>query len=147
MKNENTLINNIVKLYRNSHLFIVPRLEKYEIGKGQWYFLNKLFFDKEGYSQEELSKELVVDKAHTARAMKYLEEKNYVYSKKDENDGRKKNIYLTDKSKNIKDDYCQIYRDLNDMLLDGFSKEERKKLEEYLERMEKNIDKYINRKE
>lgn len=145
MKKIDSISSYIVKIYRNSLLDIIPKLEKFHIGKGQWYFLNRLLFEGDGISQEELSRDLVVDKAHTARAIKYLEEKGLVYSTIDSADRRKKNIFVTEKAEEIKKEYEKIFINLNENLAKDFTEEEINLLKELLKRIENNITEQVNK--
>ena len=113
MKKSQSLIKAIFDIYRISQGYIAPRAAKYDISKGQWYFLNKLLLDHDGISQEELSDEMNVDSAHTTRAIKKMEESGLIFRKTDDQDARKKNVYVTKKAMSIKDDYQDIYDSLN----------------------------------
>lgn len=144
MATKNSISRRIVKIYRSSLIDIIPQLEKFHIGKGQWYYLNRLLFEGDGISQEELSRDLVVDKAHTARAIKILEEKDLVYCKIDPKDRRKKNVFVTEKALEIKDEYYKIFEDLNKKLTKDFTDEERKQLKDFLYRIENNITQFVN---
>lgn len=144
MKRKKSLIRLISNIYRNSQAYIVPNIAEYDIGRGQWYFLNKLLLDRDGMSQEELSKEMVVDSSHTTRAIKDLEKKGYVYREKDPNDNRKNNVFVTEKALDIKDEYHNIYRQLNGILIKGFTNEEKETLTSLLFKMEDNIKSYID---
>lgn len=143
MKRQKSLIRLILSIYRTSQMHIIPNVSEYDIGRGQWYFLNKLLLEEDGISQEELSREMVVDSAHTARAIKILEEKGFVYREKDSKDARKKNIFITDKSLKIKEDYHNIYKDLNKILVKDFTSEEIELVMSLLFRMENNIKSYV----
>lgn len=143
MKKQKSLIKAILDIYRTSQAYITPRASKYGIGRGQWYFLNRLLLEEDGISQEELSKEMVVDSAHTTRAIKFLEESGFVYRKKDPYDARKKNIYVTNKSIEIKDDYHMLYKNLNKILVKDFLPEEIELVRSLLYRMRDNIKSYI----
>ena len=68
----------ISQLYRRGGIFITKRMEKYNIGQGQFMFLLELYIE-DGRNQEELSKVLKIDKGTTARAIKKLEEEGYSY--------------------------------------------------------------------
>lgn len=147
MKRQKSLIRLILSIYRTSQIHIIPNISQYDIGRGQWYFLNKLLLEEDGISQEELSREMVVDSAHTARAIKILEEKGFVYRQQDPKDGRKKNIFITDKSLKIKEGYHGIYKDLNKILVKDFTSEEIELVMSLLFRMEDNIKSYVENPE
>lgn len=143
MKEKRSLIRQVLNIYRSSLLYIMPRISKYGIGRGQWYFLNKLLFEKDGLTQEELSRELVVDSAHTARAVKFLEDKGLICRETNHEDARKKNIFVTKKAQAIKEDYHRLFKDLNALLMEGFTPEEVDLALNFLTRIDNNAKKYL----
>ncbi len=147
MEKSNSLIRTILDLYRKSLAYISPKAAEYGIGRGQWYFFNRLLLEHDGISQEQLSEELYVDKAHTARAIKKLEEDGFVRRMPDEEDGRKKNVYITEKSVALKDDYQKIYKELNQVLIKGFTSEEADLAYSFLDRMRENINLYMKKQD
>lgn len=139
-----SFIKIILEIYRMSQNYITPKASKYGITRGQWYFFNRLLFNQDGISQEQLSEEMYVNSAHTSRAIKSLEDKGFVYREKDTEDERKKNIYVTEKSKEIKDEYHNIYKELNKILVRDFTDEEIELCRSFLHRMRDNISLYID---
>lgn len=83
-------------LYRQFQNYINNNTKELGIGASEYIFLMEMY-DKNNMSQEELSKSLIVDKAATARAIKSLEEKEYVFRVKDEKDKRTNRLKLTKK--------------------------------------------------
>ena len=83
-------------LYRQFQTYINNNIKDLGIGASEYIFLMEMY-EKDNVSQEELSKSLIVDKAATARAIKSLEEKEYIFRIKDENDKRTNRIKLTKK--------------------------------------------------
>lgn len=147
MKKYRSLVRTIVEIYRNSLAYISPKAAGYGIGRGQWYFFNRLLLEHDGITQEQLSEELFIDKAHTARAIKKLEEDGFVRRKPDPEDGRKKNVFITEKSIAFKDEYHKIYKKLNGILVEGFTAEEVELVSSLLVRMGKNITTYMKNQE
>lgn len=145
MKRKKSLIKAILDIYRISQAYITPRASKYGISRGQWYFFNRLLLDHDGISQEQLSDEMNVDSAHTTRAIKKLEESGFVFRKPDPHDARRKNVFVTEKAMAIKDDYHDIYKELNQILVDGFSEEELELVPSFLYRMRNNILLYMKK--
>lgn len=143
MKRRKSLIKAVLDIYRISQAYIAPRASKYGISRGQWYFFNRLLLDHDGISQEQLSDEMNVDSAHTTRAIKRLEENGFVFRKPDPYDARKKNVFVTEKAMAIKDDYHGIYKELNQVLVEGFSQEELELVRSLLYRMRDNIALYM----
>ncbi len=143
MEKRKSFIKAILDIYRVSTGYIGSRASKYGIGRGQWYFFNRLLLLEDGITQEQLSSEMFVDSAHTARAIKKLEEQGFVMRRIDPCDSRKKNVYVTDKATAIKDEYHQLYKELNQILVEGFTPEEIKIMQSMLYRMRDNITSYM----
>lgn len=143
MEKRKSLIKAVLDIYRISQAYISPRALKYGISRGQWYFFNRLLLGNDGISQEQLSTEMFVDSAHTARAIKQLEDNGFVLRKPDSNDARKKNVYVTEKAIDIKDDYHQLYKELNKILVKDFTPEELELVRSLLYRMRDNIASYM----
>jgi len=74
-------------LYRYAQSFIGKCLKSYDIGSGQYVFLLELYKD-DGRKQEDLAKELNIDKGTTARAIANLEEHGYLTKEVDKKDKR-----------------------------------------------------------
>ncbi|WP_455538561.1 MarR family winged helix-turn-helix transcriptional regulator [Terrisporobacter sp.] len=95
-KNYKDMRKYISILYRQFHIYINNNIKDLEIGASEYIFLMEMYKEN-NISQEQLSKNLIVDKAATARAIKSLEEKGYIIRNKDENDKRTNRIKLTQK--------------------------------------------------
>lgn len=143
MEKRISLIKAVLDIYRNSQTYITGKAQKFGIGRGQWYFFNRLLLMKDGISQEQLSSEMFVDSAHTARALKKLEQDGLIYRKQDPNDARKKKVFITEKSIAMKEEYHQVYKDLNKVFTKDFSPEEVRLVHSLLYRMRDNIAEYI----
>jgi DNA-binding MarR family transcriptional regulator len=101
INNERELIGRYIsQIHRKGSSFITKEISKFGIGSGQIMFLMQLY-KKDGISQEELSENLKIDKGTTCRAIKKLEEEEFLIRVKDENDKRAYKLYLTEKSKDM----------------------------------------------
>ncbi|GAA0105361.1 MarR family transcriptional regulator [Paraclostridium sordellii] len=129
----------ISQLYRKSSVFINKELAKYGIRSGQLMFLMDLYL-KDGKNQEEISERLKIDKATTARALKKLEEQDFIKRVKDDNDKRSNKIYLTDTSKDLKEDVYGVLDEWNEKISKSLTKEEKETLANLLEKVCKNIN-------
>ncbi len=109
---------------RYSRSYIWGRLKKFKIGSGQSNILRFLSHEGDGISQEEISERLDLDDTTVARAVQKLEEKGYVEKCRDENDKRVNRIYLTKKSKKLKQSIEDAKDDLTNILLNGISDDE-----------------------
>jgi len=113
------------------------QLEEYNLGSGQFHFLMMLY-RRDGVNQETLAETLHIDKATSARAIKKLEQQGFVTKKRDENDRRNYNIFLTEKAKKIKPKIKDILNDWTKILLKDISKEEQNQLFNLLEKIAQN---------
>ena len=129
----------ISQLYRKSSVFINKELAKYGIRSGQLMFLMDLYL-KDGKNQEEISERLKIDKATTARALKKLEEQDFIKRIRDDNDKRSNKIYLTDTSKYLKEEVYGVLDEWNEKISKSLTREEKETLANLLEKVCKNIN-------
>lgn len=113
----------ISQIYRRGGAHLSKELSKHGIGIGQLMFLTQLY-KQDGISQEELTEILRIDKGTTARAIKKLEEENFVVRVKDEKDRRAYKVYLTDKAKEIKLDILNVLKTWDKTLVSNLTDEE-----------------------
>lgn len=130
----------ISQLYRRGGIFITKRMEKYNIGQGQFMFLLELYIE-DGRNQEELSKVLKIDKGTTARAIKKLEEEGYIERFKDEKDKRSNKIYLTQKGRDVKESIFSVLDDWERKMSEHLDESEKELMIKLLEKVCLNIDK------
>ncbi len=135
--NKNSLSRWISLLHRYGHIYVGRQLKQYNISKGQYIFLNALY-KKDGIKQEQLSDYLKIDKGTTAKAIKKLEEDEYITRQVDIKDKRAYNVYLTEKALKMKPMIRKAMTGWTDILFTGFSEEERNTSLALLERMGKN---------
>ena len=95
-----SLIKLINMLYRNTQFYTDRALEKFHLSSGMYPYLLMLY-ENEGISQNQISKELNVDKAMSARTIKKLIELDYIKKDVDTEDCRAYKLFLTDKSREI----------------------------------------------
>ena len=113
----------ISQIYRKGSSLITKEISKFGIGSGQIMFLMQLYKNA-GISQEELSEILNIDKGTTCRAIKKLEEQEFLIRVKDENDKRAYKLYLTDKSKEMEDSIKSIIYEWETSISKELSQEE-----------------------
>ena len=91
----------LVSMIHRTHMkYLNNRIKKLDITAGQFPFLMVLF-SKEGITQDEIAAHVQVDKGTVARALKKLEENNYLYRAVDLNNRRRYLIHLTNKGKSV----------------------------------------------
>ncbi|WP_195988122.1 MarR family transcriptional regulator [Clostridium sp. D53t1_180928_C8] len=137
--NNDNVARYISQLYRKSTIFINREVAKYDIRTGQLMFLTSLY-KRDGSNQEEISEELKIDKATTTRALKKLEEQNFITRVKDKEDKRVNRIYLTEKSKEVRPDVANVFYEWNKKISESLTEEEEEELKRLLEKVCKNID-------
>ena len=85
-------------IYRLSQSLFNNKLKHLEISSGQ-YDIFLVIAKNEGISQTEICDALYVEKSTTAKAVKYLLSKGFIYNKQIENDKRYSSLYLTEKGR------------------------------------------------
>lgn len=129
----------ISQIYRKGRISIGKGLEEYNIGQGQFMFLLELYIE-DGRNQEDLAEVLKIDKGTTARAIKKLEENEFVMREKDEHDKRFNRVYLTEKGKNIKDNIYFVLDQWDKKMSEQLNEEEREQLIKLLSKVCSNIN-------
>lgn len=90
-------------------------------------------------TQHELEKYLGVSHATIKGLLQRLEEKGYVRTAFDAQDGRVKNVYLTEKSERDKESMRELVEEMDNLLLKGLSEQEKRELKRMLEKIYDNI--------
>lgn len=124
-------------LQRLSNIYFANELSSYQIGCGQQFFLLQIFKNP-GISLQELASNGSFDKATATRAVKKLEEEAYVRTETDGEDKRVRHIYATEKARTVVDITRNSVDSLTEVMLEGFTEEERDSAEAFLIRMADN---------
>jgi DNA-binding MarR family transcriptional regulator len=136
-----TLIKLTNNIYRCTQVYIDKKLEKFNLTIGTYPYL--LVLNKNsGISQNEISRELNVDKAMSARTIKKLIELGYIKKEDDEEDIRAYKLYITDKAKNIIPEIIEILDNWTDILVQGNEEETIKTSMKFLQNVFENGKKY-----
>lgn len=133
MNNKESIAHLSAQIYRHSQMYMLKKLQKYNLGIGQLHFLKKLYVN-DGINQEQLAKSLNYSKATSTRAIQKLEEEGYITRKRDVNDKRAYNVFLTDKGKILEPEINKIISEWNAILLTGFENNEKKKYISFLKK-------------
>ncbi len=88
------------------------------------YSILRYLYLHDGTNQERMAADLKIDKALCSREVRKLEEAGFVARRRDENDGRKFLVSLTEKAWSLERELIDIGDRLNDCVLAGFSPEE-----------------------
>ncbi|GAA0180949.1 MarR family transcriptional regulator [Clostridium sediminicola] len=127
----------------NVNYFIGLNVEQYGIKQGQYeYFL--LIYTIPGINQLELARIKKVGKASVTKALKKLEEENFVRREVDEHDKRNFHCYVTEKGEKIIDELMMVKMNVEKDLFNGFSKEDKASLYHLLTLLHNNSERLAN---
>ena len=100
-----------------------------------------------GKTQDELAAWVSVSGACTARALSVLEEAGLVTRGENPDNRRQKLVYATDKARELETAFLNVLERNNDVMLGGFSDEERGRALRYMDRMIANLKAEAARRE
>jgi len=146
MENLESIGRLISCIYRCGQFHIAKKLEFYKIGRGQFSFLMTLY-NCDGVNQENIAKNLRMDKSTAARAVQKLMKEGYVIKERDSSDKRAYKVFLTGKAKIIKPKIIKILSEWTETLFSDFTENERKIFTKFLNKIVNNVDKYCSIKE
>lgn len=112
-----------------------------EIGlyRGQQFVLCVLW-SEEGLTHSDLADRLGVSPATVTKALKRMERAGFLERRADPADQRVSRVYLTEAGREIRESVEQIWAELEQDTLRGFSDEERENLEGLLRRIGENLE-------
>ena len=135
-------IGKYLSITHRAHTSLVDKKfkEKFNLSHGQVFILINIYRD-EGICQHRLCEEYNLDKSGVGRILKKLEDKNLVTRKSDPEDKRKKLIYLTDKAKNMKEDFKNLLKEIEEQMRQGLTEQEIETVNTILKKIYNNLDK------
>lgn len=146
MGNESKLLLNTSILYRSMQKFYDKRLSPFEIGSGQLPFL-LLVYENEGISMQQLAQMGSFDKGTITRGIAKLEEQGYIKIQAKEEDKRIRQLYTSEKTKDIITNAYLIRRAWWEQVSDGLSQEEMDLFESLQEHIAENARKMVGEEE
>lgn len=142
MSEENrALIKFVNTISRITQSYTDEAMVKLNLTSGTYPFLLVLY-RKEGINQNEISRELNVDKAMSARSIKKLIDLEYIEKKEDEKDSRAYKLYLTEKGRAIVPEIKKEIQQWIKIITKNFSNNEEALLEELLSKVLSNAKKH-----
>lgn len=118
-----SLIKLINILYRCTQAHTDEVLEKFQLSSGTYPFILALK-ENEGICQNQICRDLNVDKAMSARSIKKLIELGYITKEENTEDSRAYKLYLTEKAKKIIPEIISELQHWIDTITEGIPKEE-----------------------
>lgn len=134
-ENLEVLLRQVCKVHTNK---VNKVLDDVGLHIGQPMMLRSLY-KKDGVPQSILAKELVITPATASAMVKRLEKGGYVIRKRDAKDERVSNVYLTDQGRELSSKLKVVKDQMEELVFDGFSAEEKKTMRSYLERVMDNM--------
>lgn len=128
----------LTHLARKCQIASANALQPYNLTAAEEPFFMHIL-KNEGYTQEELTAQVGVDKAATARAVRSLEEKGYVTRIQDPQDKRQNRVYPTDKAWEIAPKVREELYRINLALTQDFTDQESEQIYQFLVRMDQNF--------
>ncbi|KAA3602847.1 MAG: MarR family transcriptional regulator [Calditrichaeota bacterium] len=109
-----------------------------DLTQEQWLILNRIR-NQEGISQTELSDSVFNDRPNITRIVDSLIKRNFVTRRKDANDGRKFNVFLTKEGEIFVEKITKVVEKERERIYKGISENELEQLSNFLQKFEKNI--------
>ncbi len=103
-------------LFRISKQHLRHEMKKLGVGESDYAFIAILFV-MDGLSQDELSRQMRVDKSYTARAVAKLEKMGMLERRPDPDEHRIKRVFLAQKARDMELDFFNVLKGWHDMLV------------------------------
>ena len=110
-------------IHRTHMMYLNDKMKDMDITAGQFPFIVVLSHE-EGITQEELAAHFHIDKGTVARAIRKLEDKEYLFRKVDSLNRRRYLIYLTEKGRRAVPQMISIDKEWENSMCSKFSNEE-----------------------
>jgi len=140
MKSENKLDILLMQVGKAHSNKVNQILNKYHMHKGQPMMLHLLSM-ADGIPQSILAKEMVITPATVSAMVKRMEKAGFVMRKRDAEDERISNVYLTEKGRTINLQLHDLQNDMEELVCNGFSEKEKETMKNYMERVLVNLKK------
>ena len=137
------LLNNIS---RSQAVYRCSRISAGDLQSGHYAFVLAVCREP-GRSQEDLARELCVNKSTVARNINYLEEKGYVTRSPLPQDKRQYSVYPTEKARDVLPEIRAASSEWMTLLSEGISQAELEVFDSVLQRMQEKAGKIIEEQE
>jgi MarR family transcriptional regulator, organic hydroperoxide resistance regulator len=113
-------------------------ISPFGVSLGMWYFL-RVLWEEDGLTRRELSNRVGTMEPTTLTALRSMEKKNLIIRKRNAFDGRKINVFLSDKGRNLRDVLLPKANRILERAVRGFSEKDREMLHRALVQVRENL--------
>ena len=124
--------------HREFQSYLASRIEPHGVTLGAWYFL-RVLWEQDGLTQRELSARVGTMEPTTLTALRSMERSGLITRRRNDEDGRKMNVFLTPKGRRLEDTLLPLARAVVEDAAAGLTEAERETLHDLLRRMRGNI--------
>ena len=124
-------------IQRNYYRYLDMRLEEFQIGAGQQFFLTYIY-ENDGITMFDLAKGGRFDKGTVTKGIQKLLEQGYVSVEIDERDKRVRHLHATSRAKPVIEKIYQIRKDWKAFLTKDMSEDEKERMTRQLAEMAEN---------
>lgn len=124
--------------HRATQRYLQMMIEPHGVSLGMWYFLRALW-QEDGLTQRELSRRIGTMEPTTLNAIASMERAGIVRRKRNREDKRKINVFLTPKGQELKERLLPLAAEVVDTATRNFSTDERLQFLEYLTAVQRNL--------
>ncbi len=139
MEDDIRILRLISFIARKQQSKLSRKIAKYNLTAGE-FPIYMAICNNQGFTQDQISDYVYVDKGFTTRVIKNLEKKGYIYRQKDEKDKRINHVYPTELALSIHEELSEILTNNNANATKAFSLEEKLQFKEYLTKLDEALD-------
>ena len=133
------IMKKLFRIDRYHKALIETELSRLGIHRSQHHVLMYLSFCPEAPTQDQIAKNMEISPAAVAVTLKKLEAAGLVERVVRRENGREKEVRLTQQGKDIADTTVGLLQRTDEMITEGFTEKELEKLESFLDRMGENL--------
>ena len=101
-----------------------------------------VLFQEDGVPIKTVSEKCGLAITSLTTMLERMEKGGLILRKQDSADKRKTLLFLTDKAKDLENDYVAVSKEMGDIYYQGFTEEEVRAAEEYLDRIRQNLERW-----
>lgn len=136
----NTLHGSLIRLNKTHRKMAKREFQKIDLTEGKPKLLN-FINNNPGCSQREIASFCKIEPATATSILSSMEKENLIYRKRNPNDKRILNVFLTEKGIKAQQKVEKVFLELDEICFDGFSEKERIDAINTLNRLYENLAK------